>query len=165
MRRPIGEVLRAWLVLLAPAARIGVRRARRMRLPRRRDAPGVVRADTSHGVVQFELGVRRPVRLDDRTVAEVTTHDDGGTSTAESVLSWTADLPAPGVADVLGVIADASFERGNHRAAVWACDEQSHVVEALPGAGFRLEGAGSPPWGDDRQWTMWARLSTDPPAT
>ncbi|MGJ9423780.1 hypothetical protein [Aeromicrobium sp. CF3.5] len=165
MRRPIGEVLRTWLMLLLPALRIGVRRARRFRSTRHRVDVGPVQGDTPHGSVSFELGPRRPVRLAGHTVGEVTTHDDAGTSTAESVLSWTVDSPAASVVAVLTVLADASFERGNHRAAVWACEEQSVVIEALPNAGFRLEGAGSPPWGDVRQWTLWARLSTDPPVT
>ena len=161
MRRPIGEVLSAWFVLLPAALRILVRRVRRFR-PVPRGEAAAVQADTAHGTVSFGIGVQQPVRLDGRTVATLTTHDDAGTSTAESVLTWVAGSSEAPVATVLEAIADASFGRGNHRAAVWACLEQPVLTEALPRAGFQLEGAASPPWGDTREWQMWARLSTDP---
>lgn len=163
MRRPFGEVLHAWLVLLPAALRIGVRRARRFRPTRHRTEVGRVHADTVHGSVSFELGARRPVLLGGRAVAELTTHDDAGTSTAESVVTWTSTTDEAAVAGVLLVIADAAFARGNHRAAVWVCEEQSALIAALAPAGYQLEGAASPPWGDTRSWLMWARLSTDPP--
>lgn len=163
MRRPFGEVLRAWMVLLPATVRIGLRRARRLPSRRPRTDVGPVQVLTRHGVVSFALGTRQPVLIDGRPVGELTTRDDVGTSTAESVVTWTSGSDESSATTVLTVIADASFARGNHRAAVWACKEQPVLIEALARTGFRLEGAAPPPWGDTRSWALWARLRTDPP--
>lgn len=161
MRRPWGEVLRAWAVLVVPAVRIGLRRVRRWERPRGRARS--VHVVTAHGTVTFPLGARRPVLLDGRAVGELTTHDDAGTSTAETVVAWMSDSEESAVASVLAAVAEASFARGNHRAAVCACVEHSALLAALPRAGYQLEGAASPPHADTRAWTMWARLHTDAP--
>lgn len=160
MRRPFGEVLRAWLLMVPALLRVAVRRLRRARLSRA-TAPSPVSVETSAGTLSFEIGARCPLLLADQRIGTVTTHDDGGTSTAESVVVWEPESGRDVAVALVRAVAEASFARGNHRAAVWACEDDPDLVEALAVAGYLHEGRASPPWGDTRSWQMWARLSTD----
>ena len=161
MDRPFGDVLRAWIALLPALARIGVRRLRRAGRQGRRTV-AVVSGSSSAGTFSCEIGAGRPVRVDQRVVGSLSTHDDGGTSTAECALVLDPGTDREVVRLVIATATAAGFERGNHRACWRVSDDDATAIDVLREAGFTHEGKAPPLVQDPRTWQAWSRLSTEP---
>ena len=159
MSRPFVEAVRAWIALLPAVLRVLVRRARNT--GSRQPDPGVIAGSSTASSFSCEIGPERTVMVDGRAVGRLSTHDDGGTSTAEYALVLDAGTPADVVRLVIDTSTAAGFERGNHRACWRVADVDDSAISVLRESGFIHEGKAPPLAQDPNTWQAWARLSTD----
>lgn len=160
MQRPFGEVLSAWSQLFPAVLRIAVRRLRSAMRPRS-SAVETLEASTATGLLTTRLGFMQPIAVDDRRVGTLSSHDDGGTSTAETAASLAADVGADVALALVETVARAAFARGNHRVAWSVRDDDALLIGALQAAGYGHEGRAAPPPGGDDVWQQWSLLSTE----